>query len=84
MTFDPFNALYASRPKIVFNSSLRNSGAAQNLAELAKAKGYEIEFARDHFRHDVKMHVGWDSYGALQDYTINAATKLLHNHPGVD
>jgi hypothetical protein len=84
VTVDPFNTLYASRPKIIFNTSLRNSGAAHSLAELARTKGYEVEFARDHFRRDVKMHVGWDSYGALRDYTLNAAMKILSDHPGVD
>lgn len=84
MTVDPFNTLYISRPKIVFNISLKNSGAAHGLAQLAKTKGYDVEFSTDHFRHDVKMHVGWDSYGDLKDYTINAAMKLLRDHPGVD
>lgn len=84
MSIDPFGGLYNSRPRIVFNSSLRNSGTAIELAEIALSKGYIVEFGNGSFRHDLKMHEGWDSKGPLKDHSLRSAASYLSDHPGVD
>lgn len=84
MTTDPFNTLYSSRPRMVFNTSLRHSGTARKLAELATSKGYQVEFGGGSFPHDLKMNEGWDCYTPMKDHTLKSAISYISNHPGVD
>lgn len=84
MSTDPFSTLYTTRPRMVFNSSLVNSGTAIELAELALTKGYIVEFGSGHFPHDLKMHEGWDSNGPMRDYTLRSAMNYIQNHPGIE
>jgi hypothetical protein len=61
-----------------------HSGSAQKLAELARSKGYEVQFEYGSFPCDIKMNEGLDCYSRMANHSIRSAAAYIQGHPGID
>lgn len=85
MKHNPFGVLYCSRPELVLHETLKNSGAAARLLELARSKGYAVSLSTTGgFVSAVRLHEGTDSSAPMRNHSIRSATRFLEEHPGID
>lgn len=85
MKQNPFGVLYHNRPELVLHETLKNSGAAMRLLELARSKGYAVSVSTTGgFINAIRLHEGLDNHAPMRSHSIRSATRFLEEHPGID
>jgi hypothetical protein len=76
--YEPFGDLLDDRPRLVIRENLRNCKTVIELAEEAKAKGFEVEVAPGSFIHDIRIKESKDA--PVFSLTVRGAQAYLRRY----